>query len=448
MIKSAIDTLTCVRFVSRSALELAGYINSKYGRTHKLSFFGQETIITKDKDIIIHIMRTNPKNYATRFGNHEGLKIIGMYDRGIIWNTVLEKWKQQRKIFQIGVRNEVLENANDIIIMHTQKEISNLKKKIRVSPSEPIVLLDNIKLMNFRNTLKLMFNVEEEFSADNSVENEIILSIGEYFKAWEYFLLKPKWAHYLYPRLTAKHKQAIKTVNDKMKIIISKALSDQALTDNFRYFFNELLKRNLSEAEISQNVLEMMLAGIDTSSYTLNYTLMAICEQKDLLAKLRREIYDVCGEGDPKSDDLMKLQYMECVLLESMRLKPVGPIILRRSLEEDKIKNLNVKPNTNFILNLVESNKEQEYYQNPGKFNPERFERNSTERGYFMPFGMGLKSCVGQFLAMREMKIILCGFLREFDFECDTKFSQLETRWDIANVPKKPIHFILRERQK
>ena len=445
MKKHIIDTWNCSRFVSRSALELAGYINETYGKTYKLNFFGQETIITKDKEIMIHIMRANPSNYATRFGNELGLKIIGMYDRGIIWNTFVDKWKKQRKIFQIGVRNEILENATDLIILNTKKEIAILKEKIKGS-SNKILLLDNIKLMNFRNTMKLMFNVDKPFSPNNSVEMEIIQSIGEYFKAWEYFLLKPQWAHYLHPFLTMKHKKAVKIVNEKIKKIVDISMSSEVLHNDFKYFFNELVKLNLSDLEISQNVLEMMLAGIDTSSYTINYTLMAICEKKELLNNLRQEIYQVCGNDDPKPDDLMKLKYMECVLLESMRMKPVGPIIIRRALNDDNINGLEIKAKTNFILNLVSSNYEEEYYKDPKFFNPDRFLRNSKERSYFMPFGMGLKSCVGQFLAMKEMKLILCSFLRTFEFECDTKFSELETRWDIANVPKKPIYFYLKER--
>ena len=92
----------------------------------------------------------------------------------------------------------------------------------------------------------------------------------------------------------------------------------------------------------------------------------------------------------------------------------------------------------NVIISLEEMHNSEERFNHPSRFDPSRF--LDGKQSEFLPFGSGPKSCVGQFLAMREMKAVTVRLLKDWKIEMQESQKKqgvegLKVRWDIAQQP-------------
>ena len=138
---------------------------------------------------------------------------------------------------------------------------------------------------------------------------------------------------------------------------------------------------------------------------------------------------------------------IEACLKEGMRIKPVGPVVIRRALAADA--KLGLAAGDNVIISLEEMHNSETRFEQPSKFDPSRFLEGKQNE--FLPFGTGPKSCVGQFLAMREMKAVMVKLMKDWKIELLDKEKQgveaLKVRWDIAQQPVDKIYVKLVPRE-
>lgn len=99
-------------------------------------------------------------------------------------------------------------------------------------------------------------------------------------------------------------------------------------------------------------------------------------------------------------EELSELNYMECVIKESLRLYPGVPFIASRSGAELKLKNgLIIPTHCDILIHIFGVYRNEKYWPEPDKFDPDRFlPENSLERhGYtFVPFSAGARKCMGR----------------------------------------------------
>eukprot|EP01102_Stenamoeba_stenopodia_P008287 TRINITY_DN236_c0_g1_i2.p1 TRINITY_DN236_c0_g1~~TRINITY_DN236_c0_g1_i2.p1 ORF type:complete len:642 (+),score=118.29 TRINITY_DN236_c0_g1_i2:94-2019(+) len=375
---------------------------------------GRPTLVVKSSELAIKIM--NKPNYSTRFGDPYGLYKIGMLDKGIIWNYDHEKWKSQRKLFQSALNQRQLGRGFDLTIQAYKFMLDEMDLK---KDFEARWFLSSIT-MNV--TLKLMFGLE--FRRD-----DVLLELVKtYFEAWQYFLLMPEWLSKLLFWKTMRHSANTRAFVEKAKQIVREF---EELRNPPSCFLQNLIQGRKdgkwTAAEVEQCVMEMLLAGTDTSSITMLYTLVGLSSTPEAEATIYRELLQ------NKQDLLMKEVY------ESMRVHPVGPIIMRRALEDDE--ELKIVKDTQIVIYLPACHSD-EHWPDPVPFCPARF-RAGEKNPHFTPFGVGDKSCVGQFLAEKEMSALLSSLMKRFRFQSQTKMNAVEKRWDVANLPTKPIRAFL-----
>ena len=146
----------------------------------------------------------------------------------------------------------------------------------------------------------------------------------------------------------------------------------------------------MSRADIVQLTLEILLAGVDTSSVTMFYTLGYLVEHPPWYAKVTNEVIQatVNTSGD--------MPLLEACIKESMRLKPVGPIIMRKAQGSDRVEGIDILKDDQVIIHLAAMNLHN--IERPNEFDPTRFLKadgtvipdNKLPFGY-NPFGDGPK---------------------------------------------------------
>jgi len=99
-----------------------------------------------------------------------------------------------------------------------------------------------------------------------------------------------------------------------------------------------------------------------------------------------------------------------------------------------------VSKGSNVILNLANANFNFNHFPNPYKFDITNVQVDNLKK-HFFPFGMGVKGCVGQFVAMIEMRVVMSVLVKNLELRCVTPLNEIETHWDIAQQPVGEVKF-------
>ena len=425
------------RFIELTVPLASQYYTLKYGDIVQINLFNQPTIIISNPDFADYILRRNGKNYTLRFGNKIGLEYLGMENKGIIWNRNIQRWKYQRlNFFQKSLNSKMLDDAKYI----SNDAADYILKYLKTFEIQPNIIdtMDLLRSMTFSVTCHLFLDLPIGSIPIEKIKS-YVNSIVQYFQAWEYFLLKPN--QFYNENKTNKHQQAIEKLNNVVEELIS-----QRDKNSNCLFINSLLNaldnQQITKEEMNQCILEMLIAGTDTSSVTMFYFLLALSDRKELeenlLKELKQNSYSILTNG----------------LKESMRFKPVGPVIMRCAINDDSYQNIQIKKDTNIIINLVDMHRKNEHFLFPNQFDLINVEdkdlsNNNSDKNVFIPFGVGPKECVGRWLAKVEMEVIIEKLILNYSFKRanGTKtLEELQTRWDIAQQPTHPGYMFIQKR--
>ncbi|CAE1256598.1 TBXAS1 [Acanthosepion pharaonis] len=189
-------------------------------------------------------------------------------------------------------------------------------------------------------------------------------------------------------------------------------------------------KRGLTDVEVIAQCMIFFLAGFETTATTLSYFAHSIARNPDVQDKLCQEIEEKLGQESPNYDNVQKLTYLDMCLDETLRLYPIGLMLIREAKEDCIIKGLKIPKNTGILVSAMALHYDPRYWPEPEKFDPERFsEENKAKQIPFtyLPFGGGPRICAGMRLAQLEFKMAVVQMLRKFRLvACDKTEKKIE----------------------
>jgi cytochrome P450 len=182
----------------------------------------------------------------------------------------------------------------------------------------------------------------------------------------------------------------------------------------------------MDDDQVAGNVMTMLLAGEDTTANTLAWCIWLLFENPAALARAQREALSVLGDAtSPSADQLNDLPYIDACLNETMRLKPVAPLLPLQALKDTQIADIAV-PKGTVVINLMRHDSlNDRLIPQASAFKPERWlgedgHNPSAAKRLSMPFGAGPRMCPGRYLALQEMKMVMMTLLTQFDIESVT----------------------------
>jgi cytochrome P450 len=167
----------------------------------------------------------------------------------------------------------------------------------------------------------------------------------------------------------------------------------------------------------------MLLAGEDTTANTIAWMIDALWRHPDKLARATEEVRRTVAPGAvPSFDQLERLDYLEACAHETMRLKPVGPVIGLQALREQTVGGIRMPAGTVVINVMRRDSVSDRCVPQAAAFEPERWLTGngpgamaSSAKRSSMPFGAGPRICPGRYLALLEMKMAMTTLLGRFD---------------------------------
>ncbi|KAF8038502.1 hypothetical protein BT93_B1142 [Corymbia citriodora subsp. variegata] len=196
-------------------------------------------------------------------------------------------------------------------------------------------------------------------------------------------------------------------------------LADSMISHLLR--LQESQPEDYSDVMIKGLVFVLLIAGTDTSSLTLEWIMTNLLNNPEKLKKAQNEIDSVIGHDSLlEESDVSKLPYLQCIILETLRLNPTAPLLVPHASSDDcTIGGYFVPRDTIVMVNAWTIHRDPELWEDPLSFKPERFEGKGSEKQHklILPFGLGRRACPGAPLAQRVMGWTLGMMIQCFDWK-------------------------------
>jgi cytochrome P450 family 135 len=154
----------------------------------------------------------------------------------------------------------------------------------------------------------------------------------------------------------------------------------------------------MSDAELRDELLTLVLAGHETTANSLAWTFERLLRTPHAYARLREEVRSDGEEADA---------YVEATIHEAMRNRPVVPITGRRVKVPWQLGEWRLPANSHFLVSVTLLHHRDDVYPDPFNFRPERFLGVRPGTYTWVPFGGGIRRCLGATLAMAEQRVVL-----------------------------------------
>uniref|UniRef100_A0AAY4B9K4 Cytochrome P450 3A n=1 Tax=Denticeps clupeoides TaxID=299321 RepID=A0AAY4B9K4_9TELE len=202
--------------------------------------------------------------------------------------------------------------------------------------------------------------------------------------------------------------------------------------------------KGLSDHEILSQSMIFIFAGYETTSSTLNFLFYNLATNPDVMKKLQEEIDEVFPNKAPvQYDALMKMEYLDSVLNESLRLFPVAARLERACKKTVEIHGVTIPKGVVVMVPTYALHRDPDFWTDPESFKPERFSKENKESidpYVYMPFGAGPRNCIGMRFALVVIKLAAVELLQRYSFvTCEETQVPLELDFQGLLTPKKPV---------
>ncbi|XP_029936204.1 cytochrome P450 27C1 [Myripristis murdjan] len=265
---------------------------------------------------------------------------------------------------------------------------------------------------------------------------DFIDSIAQMFSNSMAVMVMPKWTRNLLPywgRYIAGwegiFKFAGKLIDKKMEAIQQRVDKNQEVEGEYLTYL--LSNTQMTSKEVYGSIAELLLAGVDTTSNTLMWAMYLLSRYPEAQDTLYKEV-SRCVPADqiPSAQEVMQMPYLKAVIKEALRMYPVVPMNARIITEKDVvIGGYHFPKKTVFTLCHYAISHDEKTFPEPWKFKPERWLRDGRERPNpfgSIPFGFGVRGCVGRRIAELEMYLSLSRIIRLFEIKPDPTIGEVK----------------------
>lgn len=226
--------------------------------------------------------------------------------------------------------------------------------------------------------------------------------------------------------------------------------------ENRNTMIDHLLSLQESEPEyytdeiIKGLIVAMQVGGADTTAVTIEWAMSLLLNHPEVLKKARDELDTHIGHDCLIDEtDLPKLQYLQSIISESLRLFPSTPLLVPHfSTEDCKLGGFDVPGGTMLLVNAWALHRDPKLWNDPTSFKPERFETGESETYKLLPFGVGRRACPGIGLANRVMGLTLGSLIQCFDWKrVDEKEIDMAEGQGLTMPKVEPLEAMCKTRQ-
>jgi cytochrome P450 len=190
----------------------------------------------------------------------------------------------------------------------------------------------------------------------------------------------------------------------------------------------------MTDAELRDELMTLLLAGHETTATSISWAFDLLLHNPDKLARLREDI--AAGRDE----------YLDAVIKETLRIRPVVPGVVRKLTEPLELRGYEIPAGTRVAPNIYLTHTNPAIYPEPREFRPERFLENGADTYSWIPFGGGIRRCLGASFAMYEMKVVIPAILQRVEAEAAGPSERIRRR-AITFAPHEDARIVVTEKR-
>ena len=344
-------------------------------------------------------------------------------------------WKTQRKLVSHALNDDYIKKFLPNLRLTTSNMLNSLLTQDNLNEVDVLSVMQNI-------TSEILgrFFFGDEFSKYNVNGKPFTIEIIDLMN--ESFALSMKTSNFIlglsffkmgiFPRYNALSKNIQAFRQKCYEIVIEQKQHYEINKENIinKNFLQQLFDTQndneefLTDWEIVDQFILFCAFGIAPTAHVVTMCLYYLCifpENKVQIMNEIQEFYE--NQGGIKLDLVNKMEYTDAFIKEVMRFAaPISRLFYREALYDHHLDEFKIKKGTIVTVELPYIFHNPELYENAEKFQVERWlnpqsKSKDSEAGLFDNFSFGPRSCIGQFFALNEIKIMLCEFIKKTDFQ-------------------------------
>jgi len=374
------------------------------------------------------ILRARPESYRRASNVEPVFREMGVDG---VFSAEGAAWRSQRRLAMEALSHRHLRGFYPALQNVTRRLRTRWEKKADAGAT--LDLAQELKRFTVDVTTTLTFghDVNTLEQGDDVIQRRLELVFPAF--ARRLFAILPTWRWIRMPsdrrldRALAELRQWLAVRLDEAR---TRLANEPARAEQPEHFLESMIAardaegRPFSDDVIFGNLMTMLLAGEDTTAYTLVWAVHHLCDAPAVARRLRAEA-DALRGGDASPNDIEtanRLVYAGAVANEAMRLRPVAPTILVEANHDVVVADVAVPKGTWLALHTRPPALDAHNFGDPLAFRPERWLDPSATGGAHdpsahIPFGSGPRICPGRTLALLELKLVLAMLFGDFDVE-------------------------------
>lgn len=403
--------------------------------TAKIIGFGNQGVFIYHPQALQEILTHDRKQFVSRGSDNQILEpIVG--DRSLILLDG-ETHKRQRQLLMPPLHGEQLRTYGHRICQITDKILGQLPKNqvFRArSAMQQVSLEVMVEVVFGLETGERYHDLKQKLSDLTEVFRSPLMSSLLFFE----FLQKDLGAMSPWSRFLQQQKQIDQLIY--AELAERRQHPDPERSDILSLLLNakDEAGESMSDRELHDEMMTLLIAGHETTASAIAWALYWIHRLPEVKDKLLHEL-----NGLENPEDVMaiaRLPYLSAVCNETLRIHPIAMLTFPRMVQEPvELLQQKFEPETMLMGCIYLLHQREDLYPQPKQFRPERFLERQFSPYEFMPFGGGVRRCVGDALAMFEMKLVLATILSRYSLALVDQQPEVPKRRGLTLAPARGV---------
>jgi cytochrome P450 len=415
-------------FLPRCAHEFGDIVSFRFGP--------RRIILINHPDLIERVLVTDARHYRKHTGQRLLRSLLG---EGLV-SSEGDTWLRQRRLAQPPFLKQRVGAYAPVITGQAERHLADWRPgQERDLHAEMIALAGKVAMAT-------LFGADADADLLSfSTALDVVVQVIE--ARFQRLIRMPDWAPTPENRRLGR---ALRTLNSVVYRLVSAGRARPAGMDLLSVLLHAHGEdgSTMSDRQLRDETVTLFLAGADTTALTLTWAWHLLAGQPDTEDRLVAEWRSVLGGRVPTADDVPNLPFTECVVMETLRLRPPVYVIGREAADPVELGDYRLRRGATVLLSQWVTHRDPRWFDDPDTFRPDRWENGFAGRipkYAFYPFGGGPRICLGNAFALLEAVLLLATIGQRFRFNL-APGHVVEPAPSTTLRPRNGVHVVLSDR--
>lgn len=390
--------------IARDPLGLLMRCRQEHGDVVRIRMPGMEWYLISHPDHVKHVLVDHARNYP-RGRSYDTFRLF-LGDS--IATTDGAAWRPLRRVAQPAFHRDSVAGMAGMMVRCASEMLDRWAE--RLTPGQPFDLAAELQQLTLRIIGHALFSVDLQSTNTREFGEAVDIALEYAAGSANPFRLPSSVPTPANRRFARAMRLFEKTVLDMLDRRRESGEQPHDLMSMLLDAVDPETGEGLSHLQIRNEMLSYIIAGHETTAGTVTWLSYALSMHPEVARRVDAELERELRGQPPTAESIGRLTYLEQAINETLRLYPPAYMLTREVASEDRIGGYTIPSKSWILLSAYVTHRRNDVWENPEGFDPERFtpaQESGRHPCAFYPFFAGPHKCIGQGLAMMEMKVVL-----------------------------------------